>query len=368
MSQPPAPGTVLDLRLLLPAAATWIGVALGLGVPPTTAGWSCAVVAVLALIGLARRAWTLAACTACLAAALLSCTLHLLAWQTGVTADLARENAAVQAEVVLSSDPTLHAGKVVGAGRGQDLVVVNATLTHLDSRGQQWVVDRPVVVITTATSWLGLLPGQRVASGGKLAAPRPGDHVAAVLLASGDPQLIGQPPWHQQVAGALREGLRKASAPLPAAEAGLLPGLVVGDTSGLDPDVQQQFKDTGLTHLVAVSGENVAILLACVLVVARTVPGSRSGWSRRSRCLLSWVSSMLARPSPSVLRAAVTGVIALARAGHRSQPPGSRLPLRRSGRGPARRQARPRPRLRLCPVGARHHGHPRAGAGVGERR
>jgi len=38
---------------------------------------------------------------------------------------------------------------------------------------------------------------------------------------------------------------------------GLLPGLVVGDTSGLTPELSADSKTTGLTHLTAVSGTNV---------------------------------------------------------------------------------------------------------------
>jgi competence protein ComEC len=41
---------------------------------------------------------------------------------------------------------------------------------------------------------------------------------------------------------------------LPPAERGLLPGLVDGDTSNLDPVLIDRFRAAGLTHLVAVSG------------------------------------------------------------------------------------------------------------------
>ena len=47
---------------------------------------------------------------------------------------------------------------------------------------------------------------------------------------------------------------------LPSDERGLLPGLVEGDTSRLDPRLQQDFRRTGLTHLVAVSGTGLSPL------------------------------------------------------------------------------------------------------------
>src|SRR5207244_5359040 len=42
-----------------------------------------------------------------------------------------------------------------------------------------------------------------------------------------------------------------------------------GDTSRLDPAVAEEFRATGMTHLLAVSGANVAIVLSAVLLLAR---------------------------------------------------------------------------------------------------
>jgi len=79
--------------------------------------------------------------------------------------------------------------------------------------------------------------------------------------------------------------------------------------------------DSGLTHLNAVSGENVAVVLATVGAVLR-----RTWAGRRARALLSLLAIVgfvvLARPSPSVLRAAVMGAIVVAGmfVGRRGQP------------------------------------------------
>ena len=42
----------------------------------------------------------------------------------------------------------------------------------------------------------------------------------------------------------------------------LLAGFLLGDTRGLPTALTEQFRAAGLTHLVAVSGENVAFVLA----------------------------------------------------------------------------------------------------------
>ena len=74
--------------------------------------------------------------------------------------------------------------------------------------------------------------------------------------------------------------------------------------------LQADMRVTGLTHLEAVSGENVSVLLAVVVAIAGGL-----GLRRRSRvlvCSLSLIGFVvLARPTPSVLRAAVMGGIVL---------------------------------------------------------
>jgi len=72
--------------------------------------------------------------------------------------------------------------------------------------------------------------------------------------------LIGESSWPQRAAGALRTKLHQASSRVLGGEpGGLLPGLVVGDTSGLTPELSADSKTTGLTHLTAVSGSNVCL-------------------------------------------------------------------------------------------------------------
>jgi competence protein ComEC len=165
-----------------------------------------------------------------------------------------------------------------------------------------------VLVLTQDGGWSPLLPSTRVAARGRLGPPRPGDTVGAVLLARGPPRIIAGPSRHQRIAGALRARLRAAASVLPEPADGLFPALVVGDVSRLDPDLRADFRTAGMTHLTAVSGGNLAILCGVVLAALR-----RTRIGIRSRAL--WVAVViigfvvLARPSASVLRAAVMGLI-----------------------------------------------------------
>ncbi len=233
---------------------------------------------------------------------------RLAARDAAPIADLVREQARVTAEVKVGEDPRLLPG-VTG---GPPTYLIRAELTRVDAGGgmRPLRLSVRVLVLANDASWAGLLPGQRVETRARVNKARGGDLTAAVLAASGQPRLIGAPPWPQRAAGSLRDGLQRACAPLPDAPGGLLPGLVVGDVSRLDQGVADDFRATGMTHLTAVSGSNVAIVVGAVLLLAR--------WARAGPGIASAASFLglagfviLARPSPSVLRAAAMGALAL---------------------------------------------------------
>lgn len=192
--------------------------------------------------------------------------------------------------------------------------VVPVDLAEVVVNGRRLVVSARAVVFATDSAdheWAQLLPGQRVTVTGTLS--RPGestDLTSARISTRQPPRLHGDPPWWQTIAGGLREGLRQACAGLPAAPAGLLPGLVVGDVSRLPTEVAEDFRDTGLTHLTAVSGSNLAMVIGAVLALA---VACRAG--PRTRLLIGIAVIccfvIVARPSASVLRAAVMGGISL---------------------------------------------------------
>jgi len=218
-------------------------------------------------------------------------------------AGLAARRAAVSLDLVVRDDPRTTGGV-------RQAYVVAARLERVRVAGRSTVVGGRVLVLASDPDWAGLLPGQRVRAEGRLAPARAGDLTAAVLGARGAPQRLGRPAWFQRVAGGLREGLQRACQELPPEEGGLLPGLVVGDTRRMDPEVEQTFLATGMTHLTAVSGANVAIVTGLVLLVARSCrAGPRSAAVLAGLALVGFV--ILARPSPSVLRAAVMGALAL---------------------------------------------------------
>lgn len=94
----------------------------------------------------------------------------------------------------------------------------------------------------------------------------------------------------------------------PEPEASLLAGLLTGTRRGLPPDVTADFNTTGLTHIVAVSGYNIALVIAfAVAVFGRYLP-RRWQFAVVAFCVVSF--TLLVGAGPPVVRAAVMGLLA----------------------------------------------------------
>jgi competence protein ComEC len=300
-----------DLRLVLPALSVWLLTWQGWRLPVLLLAALAAALAPTAAVVLLRSrtapAQVLAAVCACAAAACAVTALQAAGRAAGPLPRLAAEEASAVVEGTLTADPRRAAPR---PGGGPQLVVVRLRVERVAARGSVHRLRTPAVLLSTDPGWLGLLPSQQVRAEGRLRAAEPGDDVAVVVSGRGPPQVLGPPSALHRAAGRLRAGLRAAVAPLPAAERGLLPGLVVGDTSRLPEEVREDLRTVGLAHLTAVSGTNVSIVVGAVLLLA-----VRLGVPLRGRPVLAAVALagfvVLARPDPSVLRASVMGAVGL---------------------------------------------------------
>jgi competence protein ComEC len=306
-----------DVRLAGPALSAWLGAFV------TTSGWLTgpgmlelvALVALVAGLASCRARWAVVAACLALLAGLAMGQLRWAGLHVDAVDRLARDGATARVTLVVTGDPATLAGRTQGSSRrGADLVSVPARLVSLTARGQLVRARLPMLVLAinadSVTAWRRLLPGQRVVARVVLRPAEPGEPLAAVALARSPPDLRGRPPLVQRGAGDLRAGLRRAVARLPAGPRGLLPGLVLGDTSRMPGDLVDDFRTAGLTHLVAVSGANVAIVVGFVLLSARWF-GVRGRWLPVLGAVATAGFVVLARPQPSVLRAAVMGGVAL---------------------------------------------------------
>ena len=161
--------------------------------------------------------------------------------------------------------------------------------------------------MTSDQSVTQLLPGQRFSAQGRIVASKEA-RVAALVVIKDDINIQTQPSHWASALGAIRLGLRSLSGDGDAGA--LIPGMVLGDTSKQSSDFKNSMKRSGLTHLVAVSGANFALVSAFVLWMMQFL------FARMKFRLTATAISLIAfialvRPSPSVLRAAAMAAVLL---------------------------------------------------------
>nr|WP_107425992.1 ComEC/Rec2 family competence protein [Streptomyces gilvosporeus] len=368
-----------DLRLVAPALAAWGAAAIGLGAPGGVVAALCAGAVGLALIALREAAVrrsgggssprgrsagafvALAAVLLCAAAGAASAALHAADLRRGPLPGWAQRYAQVTAELVVTGDPRPTRSTVRGSQRTPPALVFTADAVRVTAPdGAVTAVRTPTLVVVQgqrkgtaedsgqgnghgngapdtggrqgdearggpSARWRGLLPSTRIRVVARTAPPLPADdHVAAVLRVDADapPVRTGPPSALQRLAGRLRAGLREATDGLRPDARALLPGFVVGDTSRVPPDLADAFRATDLTHLLAVSGSNLTLVLALLigpphlaLRAERRGLAPRLGLSLRTTALIGGALALafvvVCRPDPSVLRAATCGLLTL---------------------------------------------------------
>ncbi len=299
-----------DLRLVPPAlmawAVAWIVPEIG-AAPGFILGLILLIAAGLA-IGTHRRlrsasAWLLVGALIVGSAVSVAMAARVAAIDRGPVAAMTSSRAAAWLELVVTSDPE----PIRSATSRVDRVMLHARLERVRSTR----VRVPVIVLADAASWRGVVPSSRLRVFGRLASPRHRDGTAAVVSARGRPIVLRGPPAVQRAASSLRAGLHEAVDGLSPAERGLVPGLVVGDTSRMQPELTERFRRAGLTHLTAVSGANLMILVGFLLAVTHAV-GLRGRLPPGLALAAMGGFVVLARPQPSVLRAAAMATVVLA--------------------------------------------------------
>jgi competence protein ComEC len=132
--------------------------------------------------------------------------------------------------------------------------------------------------------------------------------VVALAITTSPIRTLAPPSRWARALAAIRTGLREASG---GGDAGaLIPGMVIGDTAKQSADFKNDMRRSGLTHLVAVSGANFAIVSAfvlwCMQFLFRRIPARLLTTAIALACFIA-----LVRPSPSVLRAAAMAAVIL---------------------------------------------------------
>ena len=118
----------------------------------------------------------------------------------------------------------------------------------------------------------------------------------------------------------VRALITSATSTLGSDRAALARGLIIGDDSAQPEAMTARFRSSGLAHLTAVSGQNVALALA---IAAPLVQRARPAWRLVATLVVIGWFVMLTRAEPSVLRAGTMAALsALAFAvGAEREPP-----------------------------------------------
>lgn len=123
-------------------------------------------------------------------------------------------------------------------------------------------------------------------------------------------RVVGSRGGLGRVADSLRRSVARSLAAVPPGERrAVLAGVVLGEDEGLEQDLRERFRASGLYHLLAVSGQNVAYVVAGTIVLAWAVGLPR--WMGEIGALGTVAAYVLAVGwQPSVVRAGVAGVLA----------------------------------------------------------
>jgi competence protein ComEC len=262
-----------------------------------TAPWRIAIAAlILAALSLISRKFRF---SVIICALLLGSTVMSIRQASLAHSQISRffmQSATITAEVVTDPSKT-STGNYSFIARA---VLVNNSSIHYKLRV-------PIRVMTSKQSVTTLLPGQRFSAQGRIVASKEA-RVAALVVIKDDIEIQTQPSRWASALGAIRLGLRSLSGDGNAGA--LIPGMVLGDTSKQSVEFKNSMRRSGLTHLVAVSGANFALVSAFVLWMMQFLfARMKFRLSATAISLIAFIA--LVRPSPSVLRAAAMAAVLL---------------------------------------------------------
>jgi competence protein ComEC len=109
---------------------------------------------------------------------------------------------------------------------------------------------------------------------------------------------------HRRTDVALGYGLRPQ-------EAAVVRGMVLGDRSLIPEDLEEAFQESGITHVLAISGQHVAVLAAVIYFAMRAL-ALPTTFRICVTLVLMWLYILVAGAPPSAIRAGVVATFVLA--------------------------------------------------------
>lgn len=161
--------------------------------------------------------------------------------------------------------------------------------------------------------------GDEVRLRGEIAEPEPFDGfdygryletqgVSGLLYAQSVQPVEGGGGWigtvHDRTDAALGYGLRPE-------QAAIVRGMVIGDRSRISEETEEDFRRSGIAHILAISGIHVAVLSAAVYFLLRALAVPLAARNPATVGLV-WLYVIVAGAPPSAVRAAVVATLVLA--------------------------------------------------------
>ena len=179
------------------------------------------------------------------------------------------------------------------------------------------LADAPVRCSALMPAYPRLVGGDTISWSGRIRALTEGDY-DRFLAAQGINAICEATDLtvvrHDESPAGRLEALRRSSGDalqrvMPEPEGGLAAAILIGLRDRVDRDVAAAFTTAGVSHIVAISGWNIAIVAATVAALLR------GRFSRRRRAMVTLLAivayTVFAGASPSVVRAAVMAGVAL---------------------------------------------------------
>ena len=112
-----------------------------------------------------------------------------------------------------------------------------------------------------------------------------------------------------RIRGALAAALQRS---IPAPQSGLAQALFLGIRAELPRPVSESFRTAGMSHLLAISGLHIGIVMALTLAAAQAVLGRDRPVAIAVTAAVVWAYAVLSGLDPPVVRAAIMGSLVLA--------------------------------------------------------
>lgn len=209
-----------------------------------------------------------------------------------------RDSGPIHARVVLQADP---------APASSGFSATRSARARIDavSVGEEWL-PASATALVRAPGWRDAARGDVYEVWGSLDTTFAADAPSVGTIRVKRAQLIERPGGLSAWMRSTHRAFARACAPLPRDARSLVPGMAIGDDRGMPADLAQAMKTTSLTHLTAVSGSHIVIILATITLV---IP-PRKPLRITATILVLGTILILVGPEPSVVRSVCVAAVA----------------------------------------------------------